>query len=1696
MVRKFKKNTARFIALAVAVFMVLSLLPISELVFAEADSFFVKVVDGDFGTPISNATVTLIPEDGTNIDELPPMVTDTDGIAEFSKISEYFDAGKPAFGIKYTVTADGYSDVEIAEFVEISSVTPKIDVNMILDDSSNPVITGISGNPTEWTKNDVIIEVSASDIGRGVSQFRIGNNAWQLSNSFTITANGTYTVYAQDKSGNESTGYEFEVSFIDKSAPVITSVNIDPNTWTKENVTMTINATDDGIGIKDYKMDDGVWQESPSFTISDSAEHSFYARDEFDFVSTVVKQTADKHDSTKPTIDDVVCAKGWSNESIKYTVNASDDKSGIANYGFVLSSEKDDESKISWNESGEDENNFNITNTNLYSFFVRDNAGNISESYDMATPANIETEKPFITDVTLSTTKWTNQEITFTVFATDEGGSNIKAYRVDAGEWQPSNKFKFSDNAEHKFQAIDNAGNISDSFTKSASNFENVKPVISDVILSDTNWTNQEITFTVFATDEGGSGIKAYCVDGGEWKDDNTFVISNNNEHTFKVIDNAGNISDITDKCKKAAENYDHKNPELDFVTFTVTNSDAFSSLLNYLSFGVFFNKDEKITISASDNDDAISSVSDIASYTVYFKDTHDNLVKQITQSKNEFRFDYDEIKDFKGSVYVSIKDKANNDTGEILVTTINSNITDTPFMIENNVPEITVIPDEAYYEKASGEIIYNNDFTVTAEFNDEKGTNISGINYASVKVNGVTVYNIENGEPVGEYAIRYEKELEVVIADKTVNGVQIKEGEDNKWNNGKLDFEFYAVDNAGNVAETVTKTYYVDQMAPEISGFAFSLDKEIDAKKDDDGLYKAVSVEDYGFYFKQDVVVTVKADDTHPDSEAIVSGIAEIDVYTVEKGSSKKQYPVLSTLSYDSDVKNIASLTFTIPEGFKGQIYALATDNLGNTYGEDGYVHPNGAAIEDSDRHKTHASATVELVDSTNYTDNSGLPLYRYDDNGIPVKLYVEDTFSGLGSISYKVISPYNADKNDPKGEVTIPSNLKDDGTIVDEIAIPDGWIVEDEDIDANLITKASKIIYVKNNSNNIAVELSFKDRAGNETVAKTLYFSIDTTIPTIDVAYDNNTADQQYTDFYKADRTATMTITERNFRASDVEFKFTNTDGWVPGIDLNSESAWQTVKDDENPDNTKHIAKFTYNHDGDYTFSIDYKDNAENEAEGKNDKFTIDKTIPTVTVTYNNNDAKNGNYYKADRIATITIDEHNFDASRVNIIGTASETAFPTLSAWQNSGDKHIATLAYNADSLYTFDIEFIDMAGNSIADFEKQEFTVDKTNPVLEISGIVDKSANSGEGNIGFIISATDTNFDVFESVITAVRYIEGKFETSKINPGAMGDIANGRQYSVANINTDGIYRITCTVVDKAGNAFSEVILQDANGGKYTENRSGNDVLLTFSVNRDGSVFYVDGYTEKLLKDFYVQNITENVQINEINADTIVEKTITVNGKALVEGDDYTVTLDKGEGTWHRYTYSIKKSVFEKEGEYNIVIFTKDRANNQAYSDIKNVTAKFVVDRTAPTVTIAGLKSDGRYRTDKQVVTVIPSDDGGLLKKLIIRTVNEDGNVIKELINLEGEALLEAVAAGNITFELGEGLYQNVEIICEDTAGNVTGENASGELYENVSVSTNAFLIFWANKVARYMAIAGAALLFGGTGTFAVLKKKRII
>ena len=178
--------------------------------------------------------------------------------------------------------------------------------------------------------------------------------------------------------------------------------------------------------------------------------------------------------------------------------------------------------------------------------------------------------------------------------------------------------------------------------------------------------------------------------------------------------------------------------------------------------------------------------------------------------------------------------------------------------------------------------------------------------------------------------------------------------------------------------------------------------------------------------------------------------------------------------------------------------------------------------------------------------------------------------------------------------------------------------------------------------------------------------------------------------------------------------------------------------------------------------------------------------------------------------------------------------------------------------------------------------------------------------------------------------------------------------------------------------------------------------------------------------------------------------------------------------------------------------MVVSSKDKAENDAFSDVKGVTVNFVVDKTAPIVTVTGLANDGRYQVEKQKVTLIPTDDGGALNTLLVKFVDKDGKEIKEVINLSGDQLIEALDAGEgkITFEIEEGLYQNVRILCNDCAVDEKGDtNTYDETFTNVSVSTSAFMIFWANKPLRYGSIAGVSIIGAAAVAFVFFKKRKV-
>lgn len=81
------------------------------------------------------------------------------------------------------------------------------------------------------------------------------------------------------------------------------------------------------------------------------------------------------------------------------------------------------------------------------------------------------------------------------------------------------------------------------------------------------------------------------------------------------------------------------------------------------------------------------------------------------------------------------------------------------------------------------------------------------------------------------------------------------------------------------------------------------------------------------------------------------------------------------------------------------------------------------------------------------------------------------------------------------------------------------------------------------------------------------------------------------------------------------------------------------------------------------------------------------------------------------------------------------------------------------------------------------------------------------------------------------------------------------------------------------------------------------------------------------------------------------------------------------------------------------------------------------------------------------------------------------------------------------GEITFEIEEGLYQNVQIICNDwSVDDDSNTNTYNETIENVSVSTSAAKIYWANKPLRYGTIAGSTGVVGATAAIFKFRRRR--
>ena len=725
--------------------------------------------------------------------------------------------------------------------------------------------------------------------------------------------------------------------------------------------------------------------------------------------------------------------------------------------------------------------------------------------------------------------------------------------------------------------------------------------------------------------------------------------------------------------------------------------------------------------------------------------------------------------------------------------------------------------------------------------------------------------------------------------------------------------------------------------------------------------------------------------------------------------------------------------------------VYLKITDMAGNVT----YLSTNGLVVDNERPHEEFTAPEIVRV--------SGLTNNKIYNGDVSVVVSANDpvengVYSGLKQVTYTV---YN-------------------GTVYNEKDVTQQGVLYSWDGKAPCCQSKEGMGFTvdakKNNSNDVHILLTAEDNAGNVTSME-YSIKIDITKPIINIEYDKNAADSGT--FFRESRRATITVKERNFDDSLVNITLRATNDGAD-IALPTVSGWTSSGD-------LHTATIEYTAEGDYTFAIACTDQAGNPnepvyyADGTvaPTAFTIDKTRPTISVTYDNNSALNGNYYNANRTATVVVTEHNFDASRVNITLRATDDgadiALPTVSGWTSSGDRHTATIAYRRDGLYTFDIDVTDKAGNTSADFTEQTFYVDTTAPTLEITGVADRSANNGD--IIPVVSYSDTNYDDAQVNIT----LTGAMRKGVALDGSYADQHNGKVFTFKNFakekEVDDIYTLAATLTDKAGNTTEKTIL--------------------FSANRFGSTYALSAATDQL-NGSYVQT-PQDVVVTETNPDALQNIRITLfkNNQTIIlqEGTDYRIEVRGGNGQWYEYIYTVLAKNFADDGVYRLTFYSEDAAGNIAENtlDTKKQEIGFGVDKTKPNMVVTNLESDTTYPLENLTVSLSAGDN--LLLQSVVVYLDDYSKAYKTWTAEEVAAIV--ADQGEFTFDIpgdSTGAHQ-VKIVCTDAAGNEQTEEIT-----NFYVTTNLFVRYYNNKPLFFGSIAAVVVIAGVVIALAAGKKKK--
>lgn len=846
------------------------------------------------------------------------------------------------------------------------------------------------------------------------------------------------------------------------------------------------------------------------------------------------------------------------------------------------------------------------------------------------------------------------------------------------------------------------------------------------------------------------------------------------------------------------------------------------------------------------------------------------------------------------------------------------------------------------------------------------------------------------------------------------------------------------------------------------------------------------ITIQDYGFSFDNDTVISIEAYDIEP----YWSGIDYIELGFVNLQSMDAEFNysessiVKSEPVYVSQDSAVQSCNFSINAGFKGQILARAVDCAGNT----GKWRTLESLITNSQElHNESSYRGIAISDSPNM-DIDGNPLYSADQK---ISFSVKDSHAGIREIKWYVRTSQG---------IVAGSDTVSDFTANKT----DGWEIRKK---RDIITEAEKEITVSENENNIEIGLCFSDNAGFETPWEVKYISIDKTKPEIvSFSFDDDSNKK----IFNKNRTAAIVVRERNIDADT-----------LPDITVLNQldkksipykvSDWELISTKSNRDSEdENLYKMTINFiiDAEYKLNMNVSDLTGKTTDSPiKANFTIDKTAPVIKISYDNNNAVNRNYYNADRKATITITERNFKSDGVkytlsafaedNITKIQETDIIPDKLKWTqnlNNKDEWTAQVNFSKEGKFSLSLSCTDNAGN-IRKTNGDIFYIDKTAPKVEQSFTNDKDRFATNKLIVPKVTMSDYNLDI-EKCSVIVNKIDMNGSTGKnldftselyIPSAAKKQAVYELVYNIfAEMATsDGIYDISVYVSDLAGNT--------------TEIKN-----INLSINRKGSTFeLVNTEAKDAVEMFSTEKrpLQErvDVEIREINVskrvgDSIITVTHDNKKERILTADDYTieeVKTGEDDNGWYETIYKINKSNFEDDGVYIITIETNDETGN--INSNRKSSVQFSIDSTAPQIVISGVRDNANLK-ESEVRLRITFSDRNLYS---IDNLHGDDMIIKindDIYNFDDLNKLDVEISNDDTGSIvmlmtvkadGKNSRNDISVSLRDRADNVSE-------FEDCTITFRLSATFFMRHGWIAVAVAVFVLFVIGFGIFFIVRK----